>query len=582
MPPIKIYPPAKLPEKGVTDLLFNVWTQELEIYLMQDERFIPFLPGGRYDTWVAADVNPAMIERAAAPDNAAELPARRLELKTFLSIIAKSWDIHHYNVVMRHSTSVAGIYKKLREDYDIQNKGIHFFNLLDMQYQPGASAVGFYNEYRNIVITNLKKRGDHIEWMDHEMERDEKLSPTFEDLILLTVLGLIDRRLPAHIRSHYHHHIGADKSLMDFKTDILVKIPTFLQEIEAKPQLNAIAGDLEEHLGAMRFEPSGRFRGATRGRGGYRPRAAARGFHTAPIGGGRRNHFTTPYCRLCHLTGQPDSVTRSHRIGDPECPKLSQADKEYIWSNKRDPRVNAVSAADETEELAQEYGYTDTNLQEEESSQDQVQNHSLSTNTDIQITNTTPRPTSTSVPSCNFISPVPSQILTVFTADHQPVHIELDSNATVNYIKLDAAKHFNFKICPNSQLSILADVITKLPAVGEIHETFFRNDWSVKFSAIVVKNLHTAAIGGTVFLRDNNIKQDFSKNTIQVHTKYTVSSTSPAMIAPIQPYNHLCKINANKTLLPHQDFTILVPHENNTVVSVEPWAQNVSTKWPTP
>jgi hypothetical protein len=116
-------------------------------------------------------------------------------------------------------------------------------------------------------------------------------------------------------------------------------------------------------------------------------------------------------------------------------------------------------------------------------------------------------PQCSSVPSCNFIAPVASQILTVFTEDQQAFHIELDSNATVNYITQDAAKHFNFKICPNSQLSILADGVTKLPAVGEIHEKFFRNDWTVQFSAIVVKQLHTAAIGGTVFLRDNQIKQ---------------------------------------------------------------------------
>ena len=163
MPPIKIYPPAKLPEKGVTDLLFNVWTRELEIYLGQDERLTAFMTGGRYSAWEAGDTNPNYITVPAGKDAAAILPTRRIELKTFLSIIAKSCSINHYNVVMRHSTSLQSIYNKLREDYDIQNKGIHFFRLLDMQYQPGSSAVGFYNQYRNLVTTNLRKRGDTIE-----------------------------------------------------------------------------------------------------------------------------------------------------------------------------------------------------------------------------------------------------------------------------------------------------------------------------------------------------------------------------------------------------------------------------------
>jgi hypothetical protein len=35
-------------------------------------------------------------------------------------------------------------------------------------------------------------------------------------------------------------------------------------------------------------------------------------------------------------------------------------------------------------------------------------------------------------------------------------------------------------------------------------------------------------------------------------------------------------------LLPDQSLTIQVPYENNSVISVEPWDQNVNTKWPLP
>ena len=350
---IKIYPPTKLPEKDVTDLLFNVWTQELEVYLSQDERFAAFMQGGNYATWLAADADHRYITQPVAPDAAADLPVRRTELRTFLSIIAKSCDIHHYNVVMRHSTRLQSIYDKLREDYDIQNKGIHFFHLLDLQYQPGTSAIGFYNQYRNLIITNLKKRGDQIEWQNVDLAQDERLSPTFEDHILLTVLGLIDSRLPGHVRTHYHHHIGQDKCLMDFKTDILVKVPTFLQEIENKPSLGAI-NQLGEHLGAMRYQQDYRARGQPfrgqpfRGRANFRARSSYRGFATAPAG--KQPHLSAPYCCLCHVTGQPDTVTRSHRIGDMKCPKLSDTDKQYIISvadpDPKDPNHFAGSGSE--------------------------------------------------------------------------------------------------------------------------------------------------------------------------------------------------------------------------------------------
>ena len=266
------------------------------------------------------------------------------------------------------------------------------------------------------------------------------------------------------------------------------------------------------------------------------------------------------------------------------CPKLSAADKEYIMSHRDNPRVNAISA--DAVAIADEYGYSmdDSNLnltelQEVSPHQKSPQQQTLLPEIAHECTYRTTSQKTTA--QCNFIQPVPSQILTVFTASKQVIHIELDSNATINYIKLDAAKHFNFAIKPNSQLSILADGITKLPAMGEINETFFRNDWSVTLQAVVVKNLHTDFIGGTVFLRHNNIKQDFARNTIQVQGKFTVPTTSPAMVLTIQPQNHLCKISTGGTILPGQNINIKVPFTDKNVVAVEA-GPDQAIDWPQP
>ena len=106
MAPIKIYPPTKLPEKGVTDLLFNIWVEEIEVYLSQDDRFTPFMRGGHYSAWEAYDASADRIPTPAGDDAAVNLPTRRAQLRTFLGIVAKACDINHYNVVTRHSTSL--------------------------------------------------------------------------------------------------------------------------------------------------------------------------------------------------------------------------------------------------------------------------------------------------------------------------------------------------------------------------------------------------------------------------------------------------------------------------------------------
>jgi hypothetical protein len=88
---------------------------------------------------------------------------------------------------------------KVDEDYDIHNNEILFFNLLDLQYKSDISAVGFYDQYRNLIVASLKRKGDTIEWQnDTILAEDEQLSPTFEELIFANVLSLINTHLPGH------------------------------------------------------------------------------------------------------------------------------------------------------------------------------------------------------------------------------------------------------------------------------------------------------------------------------------------------------------------------------------------------
>ena len=165
MSSIKIYPPNQLPSEGVTDVQFNVWKEELEVYLEIESKFHKFLPGGNYDTWSAAETFEARIERPAAEDTPEQLRAIQRELRQFISLVAKYVPIDYYNPIIRHSTSLEWIYNKLREDYDIQQQGIHFLNILDLSWDPTGQTTptGFYNSYRSMIISNLANRGERIE-----------------------------------------------------------------------------------------------------------------------------------------------------------------------------------------------------------------------------------------------------------------------------------------------------------------------------------------------------------------------------------------------------------------------------------
>ena len=127
MPTIKIYPPQQLPDRKVSETQFNIWIEELEVYLSQEESLRLFLPSGQYQRWEAYEENAGRIVNAVGDDvdvnedvTTANLEKRRRDLRTFLSIIGKCVSSGHYAAVVKHSTSMESIYAMLRRDYDIQ------------------------------------------------------------------------------------------------------------------------------------------------------------------------------------------------------------------------------------------------------------------------------------------------------------------------------------------------------------------------------------------------------------------------------------------------------------------------------
>ena len=133
--------------------------------------------GGIYANWTSQEANPDRIVAVSAHDpnipaeDAVNRPAlqtellnkRRRELRTFIGLIAKVAAKNMYAAIVRHSTSLQWVYNKIREEYDIQSRGIHFLNIIDIKYDPETkTAAGFYNEYRTVILNNIGRRNEII------------------------------------------------------------------------------------------------------------------------------------------------------------------------------------------------------------------------------------------------------------------------------------------------------------------------------------------------------------------------------------------------------------------------------------
>ena len=161
---IKYLPPNTLPEGSLSEQQFQQYKTELESFLSMEDKFALFLPGETYSEWEPGEEGGNRIrEKRQILDDDGEtriedpktLAYRNKHLQVFLTTIARTVSEGHRASVLQHSKSLKWIFEELRKDYDIQSKGIHFLNLIDLKYDESSmTPVGFYNQYRMVIIVS--------------------------------------------------------------------------------------------------------------------------------------------------------------------------------------------------------------------------------------------------------------------------------------------------------------------------------------------------------------------------------------------------------------------------------------------
>ena len=252
MSKIKISKPERLPRDGITDVDFQTWKNELINYLNQDDSFELFTARGFYSTWTAAEVDEHRIATPAGQDTDADLPMRRKSLHNFLTITAGCCYKDHYMTILQQATSFEWIWQEIKSIFQITHRGKDFLNIVDIKWDPATmNATTVYNAYRAKIMENLKPKDTVVAWKSLTMPNNEVLSPTFEDHILISVLQLIDNRLPAKVREIYGPRMDNKKFLMDFKQDILTNTAKMLEDMESNEvQVNAIS----QQFNRVRFQ----------------------------------------------------------------------------------------------------------------------------------------------------------------------------------------------------------------------------------------------------------------------------------------------------------------------------------------
>lgn len=171
-------------------------------------------------------------------------------------------------------------------------------------------------------------------------------------------------------------------------------------------------------------------------------------------------------CVLCKAAGKPTHST--HYISD--CKFLPEPDKRAIARSRL-----VVEFEDETPEI--------DDYQEDED---------------------TPPSALLDEPSVRRVEVIQSPYLNVYY-QHHPVRLTLDTGATTNMIRASLARGIDLPVTPASQMARMADGVTPLDVVGEVHCTFTRGQHTFHLDALVVKQLDVDVLAGNPFCVINDI-----------------------------------------------------------------------------
>ena len=291
--------------KQETITSFEAWRQNLQYILSLDQNFASFLID---DTaWLRKTSTTPLRgfedDGEDVPESKRRTAAQKVtHLELMLGQIANYCPVISRNTIVKNSTSMASIWQSIRAHFGFQSSGAHFVDFHNIRFEPGERPEDLYQRLISFIEDNLLKTQDKITHHGENIQSDEELTPTLENLIVLTWLRLIHNDLPALVRQRYGTELRT-QTLASLKPEISQAIDTLLAEIASTNEsavLRTAFRRLPQHRGSM----------------------AA---HRAPK--------STPSSKSCPLCKQANRQRFQHYLS--QCPYLPPEDKHYLSRSRQ-------------------------------------------------------------------------------------------------------------------------------------------------------------------------------------------------------------------------------------------------------
>ena len=153
-------------------------------------------------------------------------------LELLLGQVANYCPVISRLALVKNSTCMPDIWQTIRLHYGFQSTGAHFLDLAEFRLEAEERPEDLYQRIVAFVEDNLLECGSPISHHGETLKDDEELTPTLENVIVLTWLRLIHTDLPKLIKQRYGTELRS-RTLASIKPEISLAMSSLLDELHS-------------------------------------------------------------------------------------------------------------------------------------------------------------------------------------------------------------------------------------------------------------------------------------------------------------------------------------------------------------
>ena len=452
-------------QKDETLNSYNNWKENLIYTLSLDKNFTPFIKSDV--TWGKVTTTDSTRGLISDGDEVTDVNARLTRdqklahLNLMLGQIANFATVISRNQITKNSTSLEDIWSKIREHYGFHVTGSRFLDLSSLRLVMAERFEDLFQRLLTFFDDNLLTSGTKLTHHGDAITSDEEITPTLENVIVLTWLERIHEGLPALIKQRYGAELK-NKTLASIKPEISAAMDSLLIELKSSEDSRICRTPQQSRQNNFRS-----------------PQSSSK----SP---------SNKFCCLCRAHKRPGA--ESHYLS--QCRFLPDADRKRMNS-----RIRSVDFTDDDDVRY---------IEEADDDADETEDNNLFIDQPAPVVHRRVATRKSPYINCFY--------------HHIPCLVCLDSGAESNLISQRFVSYLGLCMGPPSnQGAVQADQRTPLDIVGEVKKVELKHGAETfTLDALVTRSDIGDIIGGEPFLESNDIALRPAKKQIIIKGRKVV------------------------------------------------------------